>query len=222
MKRRLLFAVLAAVLMLIIGCGETENAAQEPPERIDYAAAKVSYDGEYRNDGLFMAVLPCPEGYMEYAPEAVARHLSSYGSEMGVDYLSDENVQVGNPFTFANTDSDIFYFPVLRNGKIIYIVRVFRKSNGDYSAVSGEMLKKELNELAEKTDSETPLFLVGELNEGYDIVAYIGGERRVLETSPRFEDDVESPVEPAKLKVVCITDPCTEADFAAAFAAYRQ
>ena len=169
-----------------------------------------------------MAVLPCPEEYMEYAPEAVARHLSSYGSEMGVDYLSDENVQVGNPFTFANTNSDIFYFPILRNGNIFYIVRVFQKSNGDYSAISSEMLAKELNELSEKTDSETPLFLVGELNEGYDIVAYIGGVRHVLETTPRFEDDVESPVEPAKLKVVCITDPCTETDFAAVFAAHAQ
>jgi len=242
MKKLKILACLLVLFsaVLISGCGEkedeegtvnestedsreaNESATALPVKKIDFASLDIPYTGgEYQEEGLFMAVLPCPEEHMAYAPEAVARYLYAYSCEMGVDYFADESVQVGNPFTFANANSDIFYFPILRNGEIFYIVRIYQDADGGCSAAASTMLAEELNLLSEKTNSETPLFLVSEADGVSNFVAYIGKEKSIIYSGGPYSEE-ETWIDPAKLVTVCVTQPCSDFDLQTFYAAIEE
>lgn len=115
---------------------------------------------------------------MKYAANRIQDLLLSADLEK----LNGGELRLGSPFCFFNSDSDIFYFPVLRGNKIVYLLRVYPLSSGGYSCVLSEMLTQELEELAWRTSETQPLKLVMEQNV---IAAYIGSERYVLFAYPK-------------------------------------
>lgn len=59
---------------------------------------------------LYIRTSDCPDGYISYAKENIGRHLAS----VDPNELPKEGIfTVGNSFCFGNSDSDIYYFPVL-------------------------------------------------------------------------------------------------------------
>ena len=127
----------------------------------------------YAGTELYLTTDNCPEAYIEYAEEHALDFVSSMEEVEITDY---KNISLGEPFNFGNQDADIYYFPVLDNGKMIYLFRVY--PDGDsYSGAMSIFLVEELNMLASKTSKTQPLTLV---MDNYDIVAYIGTEEYTL------------------------------------------
>lgn len=123
---------------------------------------------------LYIATKSCPNEYIEYAKANIQDFIMSVDPSTLPD---GKMISVGSPFCFANSDSDIFYFPVLFDNEITYMLRVFPKSAGGYGGVLGKSFVKELNSLASKTTPSAPLFI---MMEGDCVVSYISGKRYVI------------------------------------------
>ena len=65
---------------------------------------------------LYILSKQCPEQYIDYAKEIVGDILAGYN-------LS--NASLGRPFTFSSQKSDIYYFPIYSNHKIVSGVNCF-------------------------------------------------------------------------------------------------
>lgn len=90
-------------------------------------------------------------------------------------------ITIGNPFCFSNADSAMFYFPIICNDAIIYMLEVFSKKAGGYGGVLGKSFVSELNALAEITSYSTPLSMMMEQDS---VVAYVNGEKYIVFTYP--------------------------------------
>ena len=101
------------------------------------------------------------------------------------------NISVGTPFSFIDFDSDVYYFPVICDGIIRDIFRVYPNQNNGYDAAILSFLATELESLAGYTSAATPL----RLNRiGNDIVASIGNNEYVLFSYPEEMNNVSSNV----------------------------
>jgi len=127
---------------------------------------------------LFVYSKACPPDYTAYAKDRIDNHINSIDPS---ELPASGKITVGTPFSFSNTDSDIFYFPVLCNDEIIYLFRVYCTADGTFSGVFSKMLVDELNKIAKNTTPSTPLSI---LMEGSDIVAYVDQQRTSLYTYP--------------------------------------
>ena len=129
------------------------------------------------SSGLYIASKECPQAYVDYAEENVSRFVLGTGDEMDVTTVS-----VGTPFSFAQSDANIFYFPVLCDGVISYLLRVYPNGTGGYDAVISSFLAEELEALSSLTSAEHPMQL---RMENSSIVAEIDGKTYTLYTYPQ-------------------------------------
>lgn len=81
-----------------------------------------------------------------------------------------------------NEDSNIYYFPVLNDGGLIYLFRVYSDVNG-YAGAMSIFLVDELNELAAETSADEPLTLI---MDDSDIVACVRDEIYTLFSYPEI------------------------------------
>jgi hypothetical protein len=101
----------------------------------------------------FIASLDCPEEYVLYAKENLSRFVLSMNPNVG-----SSKVSVGTPFSFAEHNADIFYFPVLINNRITYLFRVY-PYNDTFCGVITEFLASDIEALAQDTSAKSPMYL---------------------------------------------------------------
>ena len=134
----------------------------------------------------YIASSDCPEAYIEFARENISKFVMSI-----TENLPESRFSVGTPFAFAAQDADIYYFPVIANGKIKYLFRVY-PSGDSFGCAITEFLAAELNELAPLTSAGSPMYL--KLVDDC-IVATIGSQTYELFRYPvSMSDDTESAV----------------------------
>lgn len=137
---------------------------------------------------LYVVTKKCPDGYIEYANSNIQDFILSVDP---LELQTSKNISIGTPFSFANPDSDVFYFPIIMNGEIIYMLRVFQKESGEYDGVLGKSYVSDLNEALKKTSNNQPLVL---MMEGDSVVTYIGEDRSVIFEYPDGTIDCRSNV----------------------------
>ena len=113
----------------------------------------------------YIASLDCPEDYIEYAVENVSRFILPLSTELDI-----QQVSVGTPFAFADSEVDVFYFPILYNGHIQYLFRVY-PSGDSFSGTISKFLANDIDNLAGFTSEENPMYLN---RIGLKIIATIG------------------------------------------------
>lgn len=123
----------------------------------------VAAQAENDTADLYILSKQCPEEYVEYATEMVGSLLSSY---------NPVNPYLGEPFSFCNMDSDIFYFPVYSNGAITYTFRVSLGADGAPTGVLSPAFAEDLNEVASMTSEFNPLRIVYETTDEYAVVVF--------------------------------------------------
>lgn len=123
------------------------------------------------NPPLYIASTACPQDYIDFAEENISKFVASMGEN--VNYST---ITVGSPFAFADYDADVYYFPVICDGTIKYLFRVY-PDGASYSAAITAFLAKDIEELASLTSPSTPMFLN---RIGAQIVATIGTESYLL------------------------------------------
>lgn len=105
-------------------------------------------------DSLYIATADCPQDYIDFADANIAKYIMSMH-----DSLDYKQISVGFPFAFADENADIYYFPVMYNGEIYYLFRVYPDGNGSFAAAISPFLADELESLAESTSRKNPLYL---------------------------------------------------------------
>lgn len=130
---------------------------------------------------FYFRTAACPNGYIEYVVNNIERVLSGTDPaeipEFGV-------ITVGQPFSFLNEGSDIFYFPLLCNNEIVFLYRVYLGADGEYHGILSKHLVEELNEIASLSSVFEPLEIIMEDNV---IKAYIGDTQHILYVYPEEE-----------------------------------
>ena len=153
----------------------------------------------YAESDLYLTTTPCPDAYKEYAEEHLLDFVSSMDDIIVTDYA---NISVGNPFNFGNENSDIYYFPVLNDGELILLFRVYPDENG-YAGAMSRFLVDELTELASETSANEPLTLI---MDGADIVACIGTETQTLFSYPEVLSSNNTAINTAANSIENIAD----------------
>ena len=135
------------------------------------------------NNTCFIASVECPTEYVEYAEENVSRFiLSEYSS------LAYGKIDIGSPFAFANAGADVFYFPIISDGEIKLLLRIY--PDGDsFSAAISAFLADEIEELAPMTSENTPMYLN---RVDTAIIAKIGEESFELYRYPDYMSVAEN------------------------------
>lgn len=133
------------------------------------------FSAESDSTRVYISSYDCPTQYVAFANEKIGAFLeASEFSDFSPCYL-------GNPFTFANADSSVYYFPVFYSGKIICILRVYSNEQGDIAGVLSKGFADELNTTAKRTSASAPLHIY--LN-GSDIVFKTANTEKTVLTYP--------------------------------------
>lgn len=162
----------------------------------------------FADSGLYLTTDPCPDAYIEYAEEHILDFVIASEDYIITDY---NDITVGTPFNFGNTISNIYYFPVMNNGELIYLFRVYPNGN-DYSATMSIFLVDELNNLSNQTSATTPMTL---MMRDSDIVASIGDFEYVLFSYPDYiatNDNDDCIATPESVLSRTVVDITTEMD----------
>lgn len=147
-------------------------------------------------NALYVVTKKCPDAYINYANSNIRDFILSIDPS---ELPAVEKISVGTPFSFANPDSDVFYFPIIINGEIIYMLRVFQTKSGEYDGVLGKSFVADLNKILKCTSKNQPLVL---MMEGDSVVTYIGKERNVIFEYPKGSIDCVTNVQVADFKKV--------------------
>ena len=123
---------------------------------LPYANAITIESGQLFDDALYVQSASCPSGYIEFANNNIGRFLA--GTDPN-ELPQNGIITVGQPFCFMNVDSDIFYFPILCNNEIIFLLRVYPGSDAEYHGVLSKHLVNELNTIMPLTSYSSPLKL---------------------------------------------------------------
>ena len=126
---------------------------------------------EENTSDCYIATTACPVEYADYAAKNVAGYVLSYDERVNVN-----SIRVGTPFAFADIGADVYYFPVLCDGKITYLFRVYPDGNS-FSAAITTFLAKDIEKLGRYTSESLPMYLN---LVGTKIVATIGEDSFVL------------------------------------------
>lgn len=116
----------------------------------------------------------CPEGYYNYVSKEIKGILTVLDSVKPDDWFS-----VGTPFNWGEC-GDIFYFPILKNGELVYLYRVYPEIDGSFSGILSEYFVAEMSRFINATSKEKPLFINC---EGTQISAYLGYSDKINLTS---------------------------------------
>ena len=152
----------------------------------------------YADTQLFIETTPCPQEYIEYAEENISGFVESYNEE-SVIYST---ITVGTPFAFLDYEADVYYFPIICDGVIKYIFRVYPSQNNGFDAAMSSFLAAELEILASQTSVSTPL----KLNRiGNDIVATVNNNKYVLFSYPEDMNDLSSQISTTATATIPVT-----------------
>lgn len=133
------------------------------------------YATEANDSGCFIASVDCPEEYITYVKNNISTFILSMNESFDITQVS-----IGTPFTFSNSGTDVFYFPVIYKENIKYLFRVYLDRTS-YTGVISDFLADEINALAPLTSYETPMYLSLVDNR---IIADIGEKQYILFTYP--------------------------------------
>ena len=173
---------LASLIVVVIFCGgilvsayishrentDIKNVAQKPGteyrgELKEIAVGEIiDYERQPATaDSLYISTKECPQAYIDFAEKYVMGFVRS----VDPDELPDSGIiTIGTPFSFCNEDADMFYFPVLCDGTMLYSLRVYPTETGGYGAILGGAFAEDFNVFAEKTSPEEPLTIKMEDN----------------------------------------------------------
>ncbi|MCI9556339.1 C39 family peptidase [Oscillospiraceae bacterium 50-16] len=126
---------------------------------------------------LYILSKQCPEQYIDYAKEIVGDILAGYN-------LS--NASLGRPFTFSSQKSDIYYFPIYSNHKIVLTFRVYLGSTGELTGVVSPFLAEDLNEIAKMTTISNPLRITfeGKDSDSSSVIFKLANDKKEVFTIP--------------------------------------
>lgn len=133
-----------------------------------------------KNGNCYIVTAECPQEYIDYATENISKYVLSIDSNVEYDHF-----WVGKPFSFGEGSTDVFYFPIICDGNIKYLFRVYPDEE-NYVAAITEFLAKELNSLASKTSVDNPMSIN---RVGTKIIAIIGNEQYTL---CEYPDDISN------------------------------
>lgn len=134
----------------------------------------VAYEDGDPSQDLYILTRECPEE-VTVAIQSQAADLIRSQEER--DAFS-ESFYLGQPFSYANVDNEMFLYPVFINGAIKYVIRVTPTSEGVFGTISS-FLATELNELmitCRTSKTEPVVFYV----EGNTLISEVGTEKRVV------------------------------------------
>lgn len=180
-NRCVIIFIVCIATLLLCGCGNNSksNNGKKPAESTPVSDLELYSDSEQDTAGIYIISKICPEEYIEYARDNFNRYYYSIDPK---ERASAQDIKLGTPFSFCNTDSDIFYFPVISDGIITHMLRVYKNSSGEYGAAIAKSFVQEINELAPEISKEQPLIL---MMENDTIAAYVNGKRTVFQEYPQ-------------------------------------
>lgn len=159
---------------------------------------------EDNTSSCYIATTECPIEYTSYA----ATHISDYVLSLDENIMSYNNISVGSPFAFADSGADVYYFPVICDGSIKYLFRVY--PDGDsFSAAITAFLADEIEMLAEYTSKNAPMYLN---RVGTQIIASIGSNSYVLFEYPSDMSVADNEIEAASINDYPVIDTKTPID----------
>lgn len=136
-----------------------------------YIPTFAAQENKISSQNCYMASSVCPEEYKNFAEENVAGFVLSID-----DNLQYNTVAIGTPFSFATLDADVYYFPIICDGVISYLFRVYPYNDGFCGAIT-DFLAEDIENLSSFTTPENPLYL---RLVGSKIVAFIGENEYLL------------------------------------------
>ncbi len=113
----------------------------------------MAIDTENNSYDCYIASTECPTAYIEYATENISKFILSMGENINYNSIS-----IGTPFAFADNNADVYYFPVICDGNIEYLFRVYPDGNS-FSAAITAFLANEIENLSEYTSESNPMYL---------------------------------------------------------------
>lgn len=129
---------------------------------------------------LYIQSLECPEDIVDYVRNNVTRFVMSMDETVKLSY---DEVKVGKPFTYGESATNLYTFPVFCGNQIVYTFRVAYTPSGEISGTMSTFLVDELNKYMGETTESTPLLL--EVVDG-TLVASLG---EMTETIAEFPED---------------------------------
>lgn len=139
-----------------------------------------SFSNEESTECLYIYSKKCPEEFTAYAKEMVGYLLWDYNVP---------NPSLGEAFTFSNQNSDIFYFPIFSEGKVVLTFRVYWGQNGKPTGVVSPVFAEDLNAIAVKTTSLNPLRIIYETRDNYDaVIFYMNDYEKETQITPTIEN----------------------------------
>ena len=159
--------------------------------------SSVAFAAENSTSSCYIATTECPAAYTAYATENISDFILSLNEN--INYSS---ITVGTPFAFSDADADVYYFPVICDGCIKYLFRVY--PDGDsFSAAITAFLADEIENLAEYTSADNPMYL--KLVDT-QIVATIGSRQYVLFEYPEDMSTSDDGIETASFCNYSVVD----------------
>lgn len=140
---------------------------------------------EILSENCYIASSSCPQEYMDFAEEKASDFVLSVDES-----LKDSTVAVGMPFSFATSNADVYYFPIICDGVISYLFRVYPYGDG-FCGVITDFLAKDIEMLSSLTTQENPLYL---RLIGKKIIASVGESNYLLFEYPESMSQPESAV----------------------------
>ena len=141
-------------------------------------ALALDLESDSLSEKLYISSYDCPTQYASFAEETVHLFLeSSEFSELSPCYL-------GNAFTFSNSGSNVYYFPIYYSNRIICLLRVYSNEQGEISGVLSKGFASELNEIAPFTSITDPLNIY--FND-MDVIFETASIRRSVFSFPTLE-----------------------------------
>lgn len=116
------------------------------------------------DDGIYIATMPVPAGATAHARSSIAGLLCNKHNL--------NRITLGTPFTLQGCDCDLYYFPVMYEGSIVGMYRVFTLSDGSYTGIYAEdpNMVAALNALANTTSRLSPAqIVVGQYEDLYAV-----------------------------------------------------
>ena len=145
---------------------------------ITCAYAAPSPENNAETNTFYIMSKECPDEYVEYATENIGRFI--YGND-NYDVSEVDTFMLGGPFSFSQSDANIFYFPVYADGEFLYLLRVYSAYDGEIYGVLSTNLVSEIKSLSGETSFNQPMYL--NMTEG-DIIATVNGVSTTLYSYP--------------------------------------
>lgn len=111
-------------------------------------------------------------------------------------------ITVGEAFSFANEDSDLFYFPIHDQGEMKLLYRVY-EYEGQMQGIMSAYLVDEINEIAEQSDEPISIY-----EADGEIVAEADGEEETLAEIPdEYQTEEAEVLDAEALEVIELDQP---------------